>query len=58
MIRLVVAVAVAVLAGACAAVAPEAPIVVSGTLVDGTGRPVPGAHDETPVRLVPIEGVP
>ena len=44
MIRLVVAVAVAVLAGACAAVAPEAPIVVSGTLLDGTGQPVPGAQ--------------
>jgi hypothetical protein len=44
LIRLVVALFVAVLAGACAVVTPEAPVVVSGTLVDGTGQPVPGAQ--------------
>ena len=33
----------AVLVGACAAVVPDAPVVVSGTLIDGAGLPAQGA---------------
>ena len=40
--RLAIALGIATMAGACAIVPPEAPVVVRGTLVDGTGQPVPG----------------